>query len=407
MTIRKQISFITAALLVLCFSVASFSQTVAELEKQRKQKEKEIELTKKLINETGIKEKKSLDYLNVLNVQIETRESLINTVRQELRYINEEITDTKDIVESMEKDLQTLKAEYASMVRFAYKTKNNYTKLGFIFSAESFNQSYKRLKLLQNYSEFRKKQMELILETKATIEEKLTELEKKKQKQLKLLNIRNSEKENLIKDKSGQAQLLGNLKKEKSKLKKDLAKKEKIKKDLNKKIEQIILDEFKRNSKKSNSGTFELTPEAAQLSNDFVNNKGKLPWPIEKGVISENFGRHKHPTLDIDVVVNGIKFICPKGSEARAIFNGTVTRVFPIPGAGNSVLVNHGMYYTVYSNLDVVYVKMGEQITTKFKLGKIRYDQSSGKTEMELQIWKLKGAQQPDKQNPAYWIYKK
>ncbi|MBT4968006.1 MAG: hypothetical protein HOM80_03270, partial [Bacteroidetes bacterium] len=138
MTIRKQISFITAALLVLCFSVASFSQTVAELEKQRKQKEKEIELTKKLINETGIKEKKSLDYLNVLNVQIETRESLINTVRQELRYINEEITDTKDIVESMEKDLQTLKAEYASMVRFVYKTKNNYTKLGFIFSAESF-----------------------------------------------------------------------------------------------------------------------------------------------------------------------------------------------------------------------------------------------------------------------------
>ena len=393
---------------MLGLSAFSFAQSKAELERQRRQKEKEIELTKKLIAETGLKEKKSLDYLNVLNVQIETRESLIHTVRQELKYLNEEISDTRDIIASMNKDLEILKAEYTNMVRFAYKTRNNYNKLGFILSVESFNQSYKRLKLLQNYSRFRKKQMELILETKANIEKKLAELEVKKQEQLKLLNIQNNEKENLVNDKAGQAKLLGNLKKEKAKLKKELIKKERIRNELNKKIEKMILAEIEENKKKTKSGAFELTPEAALLSQDFVNNKGKLPWPIEKGIISETYGKHEHPTLKGVVVINnGIKFICPKGTDARVIFNGTVTNIIPIPGAGNSVLVNHGLFFTVYTNLDLVYVKAGEQITTKFKLGKIRYDQNSGKTEIELQIWKLHGDHPPDKQNPAYWIYKK
>jgi septal ring factor EnvC (AmiA/AmiB activator) len=379
MIIKKPIKYLSFVLLLLALNIHVNAQSKAELERQRKQKEKEIELTKKLIQETGIKEKKSLDYLNVLNVQIESRESLISTVRKELNYLNEEIADTRDIITSMEKDLENLKAEYASMVRFAFKTRNNYTKLGFILSAKSFNQSFKRLKLLQNYSEFRKKQMQLIVETKASIEQKLNELEEKKKEQLKLLNLQNEEKNNLEKDKQGQSKLLNDLKRQKEKLKKDLRKKERIRDQLNKQIEEIIRREIEANKNKGKSGSFELTPEAAKLSADFQSNKGKLPWPIEKGVISETYGKHSHPTLKgVTYVNNGIKFICPEGSEARAIFNGTVSNVIRIPGAGSSVLVNHGLYYTVYTNLDVVYVKEGEQITTKFKLGKIRHDKNSG-----------------------------
>ena len=167
-------------LFIFLTPVALFAQSREELERKRKQKEKEIELTKKLISETTEKQKESLAFLNTLNSQINSREELISTIRKEIKYLDEQIVESHDVVDALERDLGSLKKEYASMVRFAYKNRNTYNKIGFILSAETFNQSFKRLKLLQNYSAYRKKQMKLILETKDAIQRRLTSLNRKK-----------------------------------------------------------------------------------------------------------------------------------------------------------------------------------------------------------------------------------
>jgi len=398
MDIKKLIS-ILIALQIICICV--YSQSREELEKKRKQKEEEIRLTKKLLEETGEKQKKSIEYLNVLKNQIETRESLINTLRMETRYLSEEIAESQEILNSLQKDLNTLKKEYSSMVRFAFKTRNNYNKIGFILSASSFNQSYKRLKLLQNYSQYRKKQMHLIAQTGQAINGKINELNSKVVEKNVLLDVQNKEKSSLEQDKESENKVLGDLKKKEGQLKKELAAKEKIKAQINRQIEELIKKEIKpATTTKGSTTTFANTPEGKKLSFDFSENKGRLPWPVDKGIVSEKFGTHKHPTLDdVEVNNNGIKIVCPKNTEVRAIFNGIVKNIINIPGSGKTVLINHGEYYTVYMNLDEVYVKPGDKVSTKQKLGKIKYDDKSGKTETELQIWRL-----TTKQDPLIWI---
>jgi len=318
--------------------------------------------------------------------------------------LTEEITESNEVVMSLGKDLKSLKKEYASMVRFAFKTRNSFNKIGFILSAATFNQSYKRLKLLQNYSIYRKKQMSLIIETSNSINSKIADLQKKVVEKNILTDMQNKEKANLESDKESENQVLNDLKKKEGQLRKELAAKEKAKAVLNRKIEELIRKEIATTSK-TTSGTkvnFAATPEGKKLSLDFTGNKGKLPWPVEKGIISENFGQHEHPTLKgVIVVSNGVKILSPKNSEARCIFNGVVSSIISLPGTGKSVLINHGEYFTVYSNLEEVYVKPNEKVTTKQKIGKIRFDEKNGKTEMEIQVWK-----QTSIQDPLMWMQK-
>lgn len=400
MVILKPINIL---ILTLVFTQITFSQTREELERKRKQKEEEIRLTKKLLQETEAKQKQSVEYLQVLNNQISIRENIILSLKQEIKYLNEEIADASQVVSSLQKDLANLKKEYASMVRFAFKTRNSYNKLGFILSAKTFNQSYKRMKLLQHYSEYRKKQMKLIVETEQSVKQKIAELQAKMTEKNVLAIQQDTEKQNLEKDKISQNQTLENLKKKESQLRKDLAQQEKMKAELNRQIEELIRREINKSTTKTAGTTkFEMTPEAKKLSADFAGNKGKLPWPVEKGVISEYYGTHEHPVLKgVEIVSNGIKIMTDRDGEVRAIFSGTVTNVLTIPGAGKSILINHGEFYTVYSNLEEVYVRSGQKVTTKQKLGKIRFDQKSGKTEMELQIWKM-----TTKQDPLLWLMK-
>jgi len=397
----------TGSFIILLLSLSIFalgqSKERQELEKKRRQKEEEIKLTKKLLEETGKKQKETTDYLNILKNQIETREGIIMNIREELSYLDEEINNNRDVINSLNKDLDVLKKEYESMVKFAYKTRNPYNKLGFILSAETFNQSFKRMKLLQSYSEYRKKQMELIKQTQSAIEKKLVELDAQKIQKMTLLGIQNREKENLDSDRQNQSKVMDNLKRKEVQLKKDLVAKEKARKQIDKQIEDLIRAEIEKSKKASGTTTLELTGEAKQLSLDFTTNRGKLPWPVERGVITERFGQHDHPTLEgVVVVCNGIKIMSTKGAEARAVFGGKVSNVISIPGMGKSVIINHGEYFTVYVNLDEVYVKPNDKVSTKQRIGSIHYDQKSGKTEMELQIWK-----QSTKLDPEYWLFRK
>jgi len=393
---------ILVGVLIMLFPLNLNAQNKQELEKKRKEKEREIEYTKKLIEEVNNKQKASVQYLQILKKQIENRESLVKTISTELTYLDEEILMNMDIIDAMQNDLKNLKEEYARIVRFAYKNRNTYNKLGFIFSAPTFNQSYKRFKLLQNYTQYRKNQIRLINETQNSIKRKIDELNLQRLQKKYLLSREQAEKMNLEKDQGKQNQMLGTLKSKEKDLRKQLREKERIAIELNRQIQEIIRKEIANAKKRpeAKKNEFGLTPEAKLLSLDFEKNKGKLPWPVERGVISEAFGTHEHPTLKgVITVNNGIDIQTGKEAMARSIFDGEVVSVISIPGAFNHVIIKHGEYFTVYSNLEDVFVSKGDKVKAKQVIGKIHTSSQSGNTELHLEIWK-----NTSKLNPAAWL---
>jgi murein hydrolase activator len=404
---KKQTSIIILILFLGFLGMESFAQTKADLERKRKQKEAEIQYTKKLIQETNQKQKESIQYLDVLDNQIKNRETLVNTIGKEVKYLNELIQENTEAINSLSKDLENLKKEYASMVVFAYKNRNAYNKIGFIFSTESFNQSFKRFKLIQNYSDYRKRQMDLIIKTKNTIENKTAELNRQRIEKMMLISKENQEKMGLLNDKEEQTKVFDNLKKKESDLRKQLKEKEKIANELNKALERLIKSEIekvnKEKTKVNKTVVLGPTPEALKLSQDFMNNKQKLPWPVEKGFISETFGKHEYASLEgVYMYNNGVNIRTNKDAVARALFNGEVTNIINIPGSNYTILIKHGEYFTVYSNLEVVNVKVGDKVKTKQSIGVVFFNDKNGMAELHLEIWK-----NFDKLDPSQWLFPK
>jgi septal ring factor EnvC (AmiA/AmiB activator) len=258
---------------------------------------------------------------------------------------------------------------------------------------------------LQQYAEYRRAQANLIVQTQQSLTDKLEELASKKQNKSTLLTEKEGEKEKLTKEKEEQVEVLNDLKAKESDLKKQLKKKQQDAEKLQKAIEDLIADEIKKAKAKSKSSGitkgYELTPEELQLSSSFTTNKGKLPWPCERGIITSTFGEHAHPVLQgIKVKNNGIDISTQEGASARAAFDGEVTGVISIPGAGKAIIISHGEYRTVYSNLNDVYVKMGDKIKTKQAVGKIITDTSDSKTELHFEVWKWDQIQ-----DPKLWLY--
>ncbi|MGZ5281553.1 MAG: murein hydrolase activator EnvC family protein [Bacteroidia bacterium] len=405
-------------LCLLLLAGSGFAQSRSELEKRRKQKEQEIKLTRKLLAETKEKKKETLAYLQLLSKQIENRQSLIGTLQKEVHVISESISLGHEVVFSLESDLVNLRKEYGKLVYFMYKNRSTYSMLMFVFSSNSFNEAYKRIKFLQFYSQYRKKQVELIVKTEASLTAKVTDLKQKQADKQQVLQELGVQKQSLEEDKSEKDKLAQKLKGDEKKLRKQLKENQRAAEKLDRAIRNIIAKEIAANTKKAakesgsstgkGKGTVRksdvgLTPEALKLSSEFAGNRAKLPWPVERGFITEKFGKHEHPTIP-DVIVNnsGVKIRTEKGSNARCIFSGEVTNVIRIPGANKAVIVKHGNYFTVYSNLAEVHVHAGDKIGVKQSIGTIAENIMNGETEMELQIWKNE-----EKLNPEGWIIRK
>ena len=404
---RKNTSFLITFCL-LCFTGA-FCQNKKDLETKKEQLHKDIEFTNKLLEETKKNKSVSLNHLVTLNKKISIREELIRTINSEIGMLQDQINETNSLITSLEKDIKKLKDEYAKMIYFAYKNQSSYNRLMFIFAAKDFNQAYKRLKYFQQYSEYRKTQKELIIKTQQVLSSKKGDLENKKTAKTELLNNEQNEKQMLSSEKTEQVEVLNSLQEKEKDLKTQLKKKQKDEEKLNKAIEDIIrreIEEARKRAEKEGRKTtaaFALTPEAQKLSDDFASNKGKLPWPVEQGVITETFGEHPHPVLKgIVTKNNGVDINSNKGAVARAVFDGEVSGVVVIPGAYKAVLVRHGEYLSVYSNLEEVYVKMGDKITTKQNIGLIHTNDEDSKTEVHLEIWKG-----TTKMDPENWLFKK
>jgi len=422
--LNKRVGFLIV-LMTLFFS-AGFSQpqTKKELEKKKAQLQKEISITNKLLEEAKKNKQISLNQLITLNQKINMREELINTIGSEVTIIDFQIEKANTNITELKKELDSLKAQYAKMIYYAYKNKNAYDRLMFIFAAKDFNQAFQRLKYLQEYSDYRKKQAFAMLAKQKVLNEKIQDLIIDKTNRSQLLTVKEKEKLNLTKEKTEQEEVLGQLQDKEKKLKADLKKKQEDASKLQLAIQKIIEAEIKKSKelalKKEKANTpkevnpkiekgkkeveteITLTPEAEKLSSDFESNKSKLPWPVAEGVIVSTFGEHEHPTLKgVKVKNNGIDISTNSAAQVRAIFEGEVIGVVGIPGAGKAIIISHGKYLTVYSNLQETFVKKGDKVKTKQSIGSARTDDDA-KTEVHFELWKGYSML-----NPMAWIYNK
>jgi septal ring factor EnvC (AmiA/AmiB activator) len=405
-------------LLLLACSITGFSQAAKDKEKLQRTKqqlEEEIRNTTDLLEKTQKNKQTSLQKMQLLAKQIRSREALINAINKELNDVEVKISVENLQIDRMTKQLQTLKSEYARMIYFAYRTMNGHNKLMFIFSARDFNQAYQRLKYYQQYASYRRRQAERIESTQSAINRQRKELEAVKNQKLSLVASQQQEKQRLDREKAEKAKAVKEFSSKESQLLATLRTKQKAADRLEFAIEKLIADEIKASEerqRKSAAGekkpgvkgkttetrsTLALTPREKELSSSFSANRGRLPWPCDRGYISGNFGEHPHPVLEyVKVKNNGIDITTERGSVVKSVFYGKVSRVMSFQNLNKVVIIRHGEYLSVYSNLSEVNVRDGQDVTAKQIIGRVFTSPEDQKSELHFEIWRGKVIQNPE-----------
>jgi murein DD-endopeptidase MepM/ murein hydrolase activator NlpD len=384
---------------LLLVSQLVFSQTteITKLQKEKKANQKQLEQNTKQLKETTRKKQLSMTELFMRQNGIALRENQISIIRREIRAVNKQIRKTDDLIKSTENDLKKLKDEYAEMVYYAYKNRNSYDRLMFVFAAEDFNQAYKRLKYYQQYAEYREKQAGHITRTQEILAGKIEELNVQKRSKESLLEIEQHEKNSLALERDHFNNLFNELKSDENKLKKEIKKQQKQQKKYAAAINKAIIDYQKEMDK---LGGIARTPEVEALEKNFIKNKGKLPWPVEAGTIGGTFGTKSHPLYpSLKITNNGIDFNTTEGGSARSVFAGEVSGIIIIAGAGKTVMVRHGDYLTIYSNLSETFVQKGDRVEVKQLIGRVLTDDE--KTQVHFEVRKGENVY-----NPSEWLYK-
>lgn len=400
-------------------------QSLDELRMKKQKTNEQIKYTTKLLEEAKKNQTKTLNKFKILNKQIELRTNLITGINSEVGVLADFIDQNAWLVASLNADLDGLKKEYAQMIMFAQRNQTNYSKLLFVLSSNSFNQAYKRIMYLRQYTEYRKRQAELIQWIRDLIQVKVSRLQLQRAEKETLLLSKKQEADQLNKEKKQQGQYLTTLQKKQKEFEKKLREQQQIEAQLSNEIQKIVEEEVrkarerarelarakeaakpsgkptgKQSAKPSESTSYEMTPEEKLASGQFEQNKRRLPWPVERGVITDHFGVHEHPVLkNIQVKNNGIDISTAQGVKARAVFAGEVSRVFMVTGGNMAVIIRHGKYLTVYSNLVNVQVKSGDKVSIKQTIGTIGTDGDDEKTVLKFQIWK-----ENEKMDPEGWI---
>ncbi|RNL49578.1 murein hydrolase activator EnvC family protein [Pedobacter jejuensis] len=390
------------------FALSASAQTANELKRKKEAIQREIEQLQKNLTKTTSGKKLTLQQINVINAQIRLRQDKIGTINSEIKNLDNQISQNTNTVHTLQGQLGDLKKEYAGMIRFAQRNRNSYDKMMFIFAAKDFNQAYKRIKYLQQFSQYRKKQAGYIENTQQDLNGKIRVLDRTLKEKSDLLKEQERERERLGKDKSQQSAVLNNLSKQERTFKQDIASKKKQQAQIDRAIRAAIqraIDEARRKAaeeariaaakraaeekaaaekarlenkpapsvtkapvvkEKTTSEVLTATPESARLSAGFESNRGRLPWPVATGSITETFGRHM---VDQAPYTNdGVDITTSSGATVRAVFAGRVLAVQYIQGRG-VVIIIHGEYITVYQNLRNVSVSTGSTVDTKQAIG--------------------------------------
>jgi len=402
---------------ILIFPLFLFCQNKEELKNKKKAIEKEISYTSSLLKKTKENKKTSLQYISYLNKKINSQERLIqisnielNLIKKQINKLENKIVFTEQQIDKKGKEILALKKEYGKMLYSLQKNKNDRNSLMFIMSSETFNQAYKRVLYLREYTRMRKAQTLQIIKSQdslsASSERLLFQIDQINKKKIESINLITNKQENLNKildDKEEKNTTVAKLQKSEKIFLKKIKEQQKQSRILEEKIKRIIEEEIRlaRERLKNEDNTISLTPEAKRLSDQFSANKGNMPWPLEQGLIVSYFGKQKHHVFgNIETFNNGINIATNENTIIRAVFNGKVSRIFFIKGEGKAVLINHGEYFTVYSGLKSVAVKLGDEVLTKEKIGTVLTDKSDNKTELHFEIW-----QGYDKLDPSLWLY--
>ncbi len=396
----KNVFVFIASLFIL---ISLLAQEKKNLEQEKIQLAKDISLTRQLLKNTQNNRTLSLNDLKLLQKQVQNREKMIQTVQQQLDLLNVSITETDYQIDSLSTVLEGIKGEYAELIRHAYLSNNAYNRLLFLFSSDSFNEAYKRLKYLQYYTSHRKNQVGQIELMKKELLNKRMQLQTEKEEKKELLVAEQQQRLALKVEEEQKNAMVKKLKQKESYLKKKLNQKKEAIEELDRQIraiiEKVTADETPINALPNKKMTLDLQ----KLSADFEKNQGTLPWPVDNGIITGKFGKQRHPVLKhITLTNNGLDIATKKGEVARALFEGKVSNTLYSPTFQWAVIVKHGGYFTVYSNLEEVMVSKGDNITTRQAIGRIYTDVNEGKTEVHLEVWKGN-----EKLNPIKWIYKK
>ena len=372
------------------------ADSVKDLQKKQRQLQAEIEQTNKMLKQTKKDESATMNKLQLLNQNIKTQKKLIHTLDSEITALNREMKRLSNTRDSLQVILERYKADYAQMVRQSHYARMQQSPLLFLLASDSFQQLARRTRYLQEFAHFRQEQVRRIENTQAEIDTQNELLENNKADKQAALSTRKREQANLQRDERKQKNMLSQLKSKEKDLNKQIKQKQKKVDELNRKIDEMVRKQTEKASKTT------LTKEQQLIAGGFEANKGRLPWPVEKGMISGHFGKQQHPVYSQVTIDNkGIYLQTTAGTKARAVYKGEVTSCFMVGGT-YAVIVQHGNYRTVYSNLSKLSVKQGDKVDTKQAIGTIFTDpEQDQKTELYFQIYKDKNIQ-----NPELWIAK-
>ena len=435
----KGVNKIFILLLVAMLTVTKgLGQTGSQrLINEQKTLENKIANTKLLLDKSKRETQLSLEEVRLIDRQLEYRELLLRNIDNQIRSSELRITQKEGRINELNDEIDQLKEQYKKLLIYAYKKRNKYGDLMYIFSAESVEEALKRKLYLEKLSEIQKKQMRLIQQNKILLEEEIEALEQERKRQLVLADQKKIERAEILKTRIEKERIYKELKKQEDELLKELARqeenRERLKQEIAAAIQKEIAEERARAEKarreaearrkaeeerrKANVPTveepkktpdapdFSLTAEAELVGKDFVSNKGKLPWPVEKGTITLNYGKNKHPTLEVYTQNNGIDISTTLNAEVLAVFKGEVTTVLTIPGAGKVVIIKHGDYRTVYSNLQDVYVTKGSLVDTKTSIGTLLPNPTGNISIAHFEVHQTSG-NSVTQLNPNLWIAK-
>ena len=349
------------AIILLLAALCLQGQSKEELQAQKQKAFDEIKLARELMERTSKERVGSVQQLSLLQKGINSRAQLISTLEREVKILDEQIVSTRAEIKRLDTENEYNKQEYARLIYFAYRNHTSYEKLMYILASSTISQSYQRYKYMKYISDYRVQKAHQIEELKKELEKKRVSLEELRSEKLGVMEQKDLEQEKLIGERSKKAELVRNLQRQEAELKKQIEEKERIARELEAAIRKMIEEEARKAS--SNNIYAALTPEQELVGNDFRKNKGKLPWPVEKGIITVGFGSNEFPGLvGSSVQNNGIDINSAPGTKVRAVFDGEVTKVFAITGANYTVLIRHGQFLSVYQNLVNVRVKSGDKV---------------------------------------------
>ena len=426
-------SFKILLFLVFVFTVTSArAQSSSELKHRRDKLNEELQQLNTEYQQTASNKKSTLKQLNILKAQINLREEKITNINSEIRNLDNQISESNNSVRSLQSQLSQLKKEYAAMILFAYRNQSAYNKLMFIFASQDFNQAYKRLKYLQQFGTYRERQADYIQGTEKDLNVKIVELDKTKQAKDDLLKDQEKEKKSLGDERNTQAQVVVGLSKQIGQLKQQQKEVQRNIAAINRAIDAAVrreIEEARRKAEEeakeaeraaaakakaenrvvvapkkaaiskssSNSEVLNATPEAAKLSIDFLGNRGRLPWPVANGVVTQGFGIYYTPE-NIKSESDGIDIKSNPGASVRAVFEGDVVNVSDISGA-YMVVIRHGEYFTAYVNLKSVSVSKGTKVSTKQNIGTVATDPTTGEASVHFGLYQGKTPV-----NPKLWL---